>query len=102
MAKCKTLVGFGVNDVEYTVKWKTSCGKEFVLPEYNAWKGCITRCYGKTSKASASYVNTSVCEAFSSDFFWVVFEIFVHQLMKIITFSCNGLSCYIKLFTKFG
>ena len=66
MAKCKTLVGFGINDVEYTVKWKTSCGKEFVLPEYNAWKGCITRCYGKRNKSSASYVNTSVCDEWRS------------------------------------
>lgn len=47
MAKCKTLVGFGINDVEYTVKWKTSCGKEFVLRKYNAWKGCITDVVGK-------------------------------------------------------
>lgn len=66
MAKCKTLLGFGVNDYDKTVKWKLSCGKEFSLPEYSLWKGMICRCYGKVNKANESYLNTKVCDSWRS------------------------------------
>lgn len=66
MAKSKTLLGFGVNDVDFTVRWKMSCGKDFSLPEYTAWKGMIVRCYGKQNIKKASYINTEVYSGWKS------------------------------------
>lgn len=66
MARSKTLLGFGVNDLNTTVKWKTSCGVEFCLPEYRAWKGMIVRCYGKMNEKKESYRETIVDERWRS------------------------------------
>lgn len=59
----KALLGIGINNAPYQVRYTTSLGKQLLCPYYTTWKSMFNRCYSNTYRSKEpTYIGCTVTE----------------------------------------